>query len=273
MTDPHTDGWSIPSLREARYSQSLERGLAILAAFRPGRSVLGIADISDALGMSRSTTHRYVITLVELGYLEQGSNRKYRLGLGVTNLGAAALNAMPMHEHAAPHLEELAKQIGYTASLGVLDGDEIVLVERFVGRRGRRLAEGGISRGSRLPAANTAIGKLLLAEEEILDLRKVKIASGPNAIRTKKALRDELDEIPDAGFAVSDQELLKDQFSIAVPVRDENGETAAGLAITAHASQISLGDMVDALLPHAITIAGRVSARLGYRRQDELSAV
>ena len=77
--------WSIPSLREPRYSQSLERGLAILSCFTPKRPVLGIADIADELGMSRSTTHRYVITLVALGYLEQGASRKYRLGLRVTD--------------------------------------------------------------------------------------------------------------------------------------------------------------------------------------------
>jgi IclR family pca regulon transcriptional regulator len=76
---------SIPSLREPRYSQSLERGLAILSCFTPKRPVLGIADIADELGMSRSTTHRYVITLLALGYLEQGASRKYRLGLRVTD--------------------------------------------------------------------------------------------------------------------------------------------------------------------------------------------
>src|ERR1700677_4230886 len=85
--------WAVPSLREPRYSQSLERGLAILGCFTPRRPVLGIADIADDLGMSRSTTHRYVITLVALGYLEQGASRKYRLGLRVTDLGMSALNS------------------------------------------------------------------------------------------------------------------------------------------------------------------------------------
>src|ERR1700691_5841431 len=91
--------WSIPSLREPRYSQSLERGLAILSCFTPARPVLGIAAIADELGMSRSTTHRYVITLVALGYLRQGASRKYRLGLGVTNLGMAALSSTSLREH------------------------------------------------------------------------------------------------------------------------------------------------------------------------------
>src|ERR1700723_223939 len=72
---------------EARYSQSLERGLAILECFTPERPLQGIAELADALGMSRSTTHRYVITLVALGYLRQGERRKYRLALRVTDLG------------------------------------------------------------------------------------------------------------------------------------------------------------------------------------------
>src|SRR3981081_4354996 len=97
--------WSVPSLREPRYSQSLERGLAILGCFTPERPVLGIADIADELGMSRSTTHRYVITLVALGYLEQGASRKYLLGLRVTDLGMAALGSTGLREKAHPHLE------------------------------------------------------------------------------------------------------------------------------------------------------------------------
>ncbi|MHB8490633.1 MAG: helix-turn-helix domain-containing protein [Solirubrobacteraceae bacterium] len=80
----------VPTLRDARYSQSLERGLAVLSCFGPERSVLGIADLAAALSMSRSTTHRYAVTLVALGYLEQDAARKYRLGPRVLELGARA---------------------------------------------------------------------------------------------------------------------------------------------------------------------------------------
>src|SRR3979411_2880144 len=122
--------WSIPSLREPRYSQSLERGLAILGCFTPARPVLGIADIADHLGMSRSTTHRYVITLVALGYLEQGASRKYRLGLRVTDLGMSALNSTGLREHSHSYLEELRQSTSYTVNLAVLDGPEILYVDR-----------------------------------------------------------------------------------------------------------------------------------------------
>ena len=69
--------------------------------------MLGIASIADELGMSRSTTHRYVVTLVALGFLEQGASRKYRLGLRVTDLGMSALNVTGLREHSRADLEEL----------------------------------------------------------------------------------------------------------------------------------------------------------------------
>src|ERR1700681_564086 len=156
--------WSVPSLREPRYSQSLERGLAILSCFTPARPVLGIADIADELGMSRSTTHRYVITLVALGYLEQGASRKYRLGLRVTNLGMSALNSTGLREHAHPFLEELRQRTSYTTSLAVLDGGDIVYVDRARSfRRGQGSIDLDLHPGSRLPAHSTAMGKILLA--------------------------------------------------------------------------------------------------------------
>jgi IclR family pca regulon transcriptional regulator len=269
--------WSIPSLREPRYSQSLERGLAILGCFTPKRPVLGIADIADELGMSRSTTHRYVITLVALGYLEQGASRKYRLGLRVTDLGMSALNSTGLREHAHPYLEELRQRTSYTASLATLDGADILYVDRVRSfRRGHGKAELDLHPGSRLPAYCTAMGKLLLAnlpEAEQRDLiASIKPSKrGPNTITSKKALREELDEVLDAGFAVNDEELAAGLYAIAAPVRNEAREVVAAVSLSAHSSMISLEEMVDALGPHLVSTADRISARLGYRRADEQS--
>jgi IclR family pca regulon transcriptional regulator len=267
--------WSIPSLREPRYSQSLERGLAILGCFTAERPVLGIADIADELGMSRSTTHRYVITLVALGFLEQGASRKYRLGLRVTDLGMAALNATPIREHAHPYLEELRQRSSYTVNLAVLDGPEILYVDRARSfRRGQSKIDLGLHPGSRLPAYCTAMGKLLLAnlpEGEQRDLfsamKLTKLA--PNTITSKKALREELDEVREEGFAVNDQELAPELHSISAPVRNEAREVVAAVNMAAHTSMISLEELVDALGPHLVSTADRISARLGYRRDDE----
>jgi IclR family pca regulon transcriptional regulator len=267
--------WSIPSLREPRYSQSLERGLAILSCFTPKRPVLGIADIADELGMSRSTTHRYVITLLALGYLEQGASRKYRLGLRVTDLGMSALNSTGLREHAHPYLEELRQRTSYTVSLAVLDGPEILYIDRVRSfRRGQGQANGDVTTGSRLPAHSTAMGKLLLANLPEADQRELIASmkltkSAPNTITGKKALRDELDEVLDATFAVDDEVLARDLYSIAAPVRNDRRDVVAAVDIAAPSSMISLGELVDALGPHLISTADRISARLGYRRNDE----
>jgi IclR family pca regulon transcriptional regulator len=267
--------WSVPSLREPRYSQSLERGLAILTCFTPERPVLGIADIADELGMSRSTTHRYVITLVALGYLEQGASRKYRLGLKVTDLGMSALNSTGLREHAHPYLEELRQRTSYTVSLAVLDGPEVLYVDRARSyRRGQREIDLGLRPGSRLPAYCTAMGKLLLAyvpESEQRELiAEMKLSKqGPNTITSKKALLSELDEIREESFAVNDQELAPDLNAIAAPVRNEARDVVAAVNLAAPTTAISLAELVDALTPHLISTADRISARLGYRRDDE----
>jgi IclR family pca regulon transcriptional regulator len=269
------DNWSIPSLREPRYSQSLERGLAILSSFTPERPTRGIAEVADELGMRRSTTHRYMSTLVVLGYLEQGAARKYRLGLRVTDLGMSALNSTALREHARPYLEELCRQSSYTVSLSVLDGPEILYVDRVrSARRGQGKLDLDLAPGARLPAYCTAMGKLLLAnlpEEEqrnlLSDLKPRKM--GPNTITSKSGLRADFAHVREEGFAVNDQELAPELYAIAASVLSESDEVVAAMGMSAHSSMISLEEMVEHLGPHLIAAADRISARLGYRRPDE----
>ena len=94
----------------------------------------------------------------------------------------------------------------------------------------------------------------------------------PNTITSKRALRDELDEIQAAGFAVNDEELAPELYAIAAPVRNESREVIAAVNLAAHTSMISLSGLVDALSPQLISTADRVSARLGYRRDDETTS-
>jgi IclR family transcriptional regulator, pca regulon regulatory protein len=275
---PRDPSWSTTRLREPRYSQSLERGLAILSTFTPERPVLGIADIADELGMSRSTTHRYVITLVELGYLEQGSSRKYRLGLRVTDLGMAALNSLGLREQAQPFLQELRRRTSYTASLGVLDGGEVLYVDRArTPRRGQSEVELSLHTGSRLPSYCTAMGKLLLAylpearQRELIVAMKISKRT-PRTITSKKALREQLEAIKLAGVATSDQEFAANLLAIAVPVRDETGEVVAAVGLSAPASLISMDQLADAAAPRLRAAGEQISARLGSRRDDEMPA-
>jgi IclR family transcriptional regulator, pca regulon regulatory protein len=274
--DVSTPPWALPILRGPRYSQSLERGLAILGCFTSEHPVMGIADIADELGMSRSTTHRYVTTLLALGYLEQGRSRKYRLGLRVTDLGMSALNATGLRENVHPFLEELRERTGYTIGLAVLDGTEILYVDRARSwRRAERETDLGLYPGSRMPAYCTAMGKILLAylpdvvQRDLIAQLKLE-RNSPSTITSKQALRAELERIVEDGYAVNDQELRPGLQAIAVPVRDESREVVATVGIAASPEAISLAELTDALGPHLISTAARISSRLGYRRDDEL---
>lgn len=275
-SEEETPPWALPILRGPRYSQSLERGLAILGCFTAENPVLGIADIADELGMSRSTTHRYVTTLLALGYLEQGRSRKYRLGLRVTDLGMSALNSTGLREHVHPFLEELRERTGYTVGLAVLDGGEILYVDSARSwRRTERETDVGLQPGSRLPAYCTAMGKVLLAHLPD-EVRRGVIAElvlerkTPTTITGKQMLRVELEGVTTLGYAVNDQELRPGMQAIAAPVRDESREVVAAVGIASSPQAISLQELIDGLSPHLISTAARISSRLGYRRVDEL---
>lgn len=271
----YPDTWKIPDLDEAKFSLSLERGLAIFELFTPERPVLGIADIATALGMSRSTTHRYIITFVALGYMEQVAKRKYRLGLRVTELGMSTLNATPLREHAHAALVELSNRSGYTLSLAVFDGPEIVGVDRVHGiRRGRSPANTDLEDNAHLPIHCAALGKILLAYMPANDREKLlaEIDLGrrtPNTIVSRTKLLAEIAQIPDAGLAVEDEELAQGRIAIAAPVFDMSGEITAALDMTARTPAMAVEELADALGPHLISTADGISARLGYRREGE----
>jgi IclR family pca regulon transcriptional regulator len=264
----------IPS-SDPRYSQSLARGLAILRSFSAKRPVLGIADIADELDMTRSTTHRYVITLVALGYLEQGASRKYRLGLRVADLGSSALNSVGMRAHARTHLQELRRRSSCATSLGVLDGTEVLYVERIRGLSYvQNKFELNVHPGSRLPAYATSMGKLLLANlsepEQRKLIVKMKLSKrAPNTIISKKALRAELERIRTASFAIEDQELAPGLYAIAAPVRDESGAVLAAVDLVAHSSDISLEQLHEVLAPQLLATAERISASLNQTPEDD----
>jgi IclR family pca regulon transcriptional regulator len=276
-TGPYEDTWQTPDFSGPRYSQSLARGLAIMECYGPGRPTLGIAEIADELGMSRSTTHRYLTTLVALGYMEQDKRRKYRLSLRVTDLGMSALSGTGLREHAHSILEELRGRSKFTASLAVLDGAEIVYVDRLASiQRGASEGEGMVvGVGSRLPASCTAMGKVLLGDlphEECRELLSgVRLERrGPNAIVRKSALLAELKRVSEEDFATEDEEFAKGRIAIAAPVRNESRAVVAAIDLSAHASMVSVERLADGLRSHLVAAADRISARLGYRRDDEL---
>ena len=146
-------------------SQSLERGLAILSSFHANRSLIGVSELSRGLDLSRSTAHRYVTTLAKLGYLQQDpESKRYRLGPKVLDLGFSALNSMDLLEISAPYLRQLSDETQHTVNLAILDGIEVVYIERCrTTRPGQQDIDLNLHVGARLPAYCTAMGKAILA--------------------------------------------------------------------------------------------------------------
>jgi IclR family transcriptional regulator, pca regulon regulatory protein len=254
--------------RRGRFSSSLQAGLAILNCFSAQQPVLGIAKLADELNMSRSTTHRYASTLVALGYLEQDHARRYRLAPRVADIGMSVLDSMALRGKAREHLRELREQTGRTASLAVLDGDEVRYVDRLRGwRRGQHAVDLDLGAGARLPAPCTALGKVLLAylpeparEQTISGLKLTR--RGPNSITSKRALRAELERVREEGVALGDEEMGPGVRTIAAPVIGPDGEVVAAVGIPVPADAYSLEELRKALGPLVLAAAKRIAAEL-----------
>jgi len=201
-------------------------------------------------------------------------SRKYRLGLRVTDLGMSALNSLGLREHARPFLEELRHRSSFTVSLAVLDGPEILYVDRARSfRRGQHKIDLNLRVGSRLPAYCTSMGKVLLANLPEMEQREL-IASmtlvrcGPNTITSKKALRVELEGVGEAGVAVNDEELVAGLISIAAPARSASGEVVAAINLAAHTEMVGMDELIDRDTPRLVAAACNISTCLGYRSDE-----
>jgi IclR family pca regulon transcriptional regulator len=258
-----------PTLASPRYSSSLNRGLALLGCFSAERPVLGIKDLSEELGMGRSTTHRNASTLVELGYLEQDSSRKYRLALRASDLGMTVLETTGLRAAARSHLEQLRASTGYTVGIGLLDATEVVYADHLAShRRGQVVTGPTIRAGVRLPAHCTSIGKALLAslpdeQRENVLAESSRRPMTPHTVTKKKQLRAQLEAIAERGFAVSDQELHPGARSIAVAVRDAT-KVVAAVNLSVYCSDVEVGDLIERFYPLLGATAEKVSLALGY---------
>jgi IclR family transcriptional regulator, pca regulon regulatory protein len=263
---------TIETIRQTTWSQSLERGLAILSAFGSDRATIGVSELSRDLGLSRSTTHRYIATLTALGYLQQDAETKrYRLGPRVLDLGFAAINSMDIRELSVPHLQALSDVTGFTVNMAILDGADVVYIERCrTSRSGQREIDLNLHVGSRLPAYCTAMGKALLAFvpqerlDQILDGIDL-VARGPNTITKRTALLAELERVRALDIAVNNEELAYGLRSIASPIRSRGGEVVAALNLAVHRSMVSMDDLVERFGPQVRQTAAAVSAELGHR--------
>jgi IclR family transcriptional regulator, pca regulon regulatory protein len=248
----HDPRAALPALKGPRYAQSLDRGLAVLRCFTPEHHTLGVADVADRIGLSRSTTHRYMSTLLELGYFEQNMDRKYRLAPHATRLGMSAIAATGLREAAYPYLEQLSLDTGCSVGLGVLLGAEVVYLEHLRGWYFRRHVGGPrIGIGVHVPAPSTAIGMLLIALAFSADREKIvtEYCSETEQPRFQvKCLGQRLAMIASLGYAVSMEARDPTIRSLAVPVYGKSG-VAGAVNLFVHGDGPPTEVLIDDLYP------------------------
>ncbi len=250
---------------DPRLSRSLEYGVAILESFSGERQTLGIADIADIVSVSRSTTHRYAMTLVALGYLEQDSKRKYRLAQHAADPGGAVIGSIRLEVAARTVLEELREQTGHTVSMGVLNGARVIYVHRLLAHGvGQYGADHDLGVGAAVPAYCSALGKILLASlsdaerRELLATIELK-PHGPNTIEERDELTAELDRISTRGVVISDEELFAGSRSIAALVPRPRSEHPAAIDVTVPSSAYTVEQLRKQIGPRLKRAAKLIS--------------
>lgn len=253
---------------ESRYTiEALARGLEVLSLFSARTPTLTLTEIVAAVGHNKSRVFRIVTTLETLGYLERdAASKRYRPSLKVLQLGFTALNTLDVRQVARPYLEQLALRFDETTSLVVLDGKDIVYVDRV---RNRSIVGVVLGVGSRVPAHSTSLGKVLLADfspaalSEWLSRNQLEPFT-QHTITDSARLARELDVIRARGYALSEQELAIGLCGVAAPIRDGSRKAIAAINISGPITTISSERLLNELMPAVVDAAAHISLALGY---------
>lgn len=249
-----------------QYVQSLARGLSVIRSFDAEHPEMTLSDISRRTGLTRATSRRFLLTLVELGYVKT-DDRLFSLTARVLELGFSYLSALSLPEIAQPHLEQLAASIHESTSASVLDGTDIVYVARVPTRR---IMSVRINIGTRFPAYATSMGRVLLASFDSAELEQHLDAIDfegltSHTITSREALVKELERVRAQGWAMVDQELENGLRSIAAPIRHGSSVIAA-INVSTTANSHTVESIHENLLPPLKLAAERISHDLTASR-------
>lgn len=250
--------------RSRDFVQSLERGLAIIRVFDADRPTATVSEIAQATGLTRAAVRRFLLTLVELGYVCQKNNR-FELTPMVLELGYSYLSSMSFPEVALPHLERLVAETAEASEGSILDRGDIVYVVRVPGPAMMTIS---VNVGARRPAYATAMGRVLLASLPPAELDRY-LASHklepvlPKTITDVRAFRTELRKVRAQGYALVNQELEEGLVAVAVPVHDRAGRARAAINLSTHIGRKSVEDM-RALVPRVLQAAADIELGLQH---------
>jgi IclR family pca regulon transcriptional regulator len=275
------------------FIEALARGLDVIRAFQPGRPAMSLAAVAGATGLARPTARRILLTLEQMGYvravepLEQMGHvravdreavdpkavdrkavdrkyvdRKYELTPRVLELGMSYVLSRNLWEVARPHMERLVARTHESSSIAQLDGSDIVYVARVAVPKIVALA---VTIGTRFPAMQTSLGKVLLAALSPEGAERVLAEPSRSGIPPRIVFSSEeraasLREVRARGWALTDEELAAGIRSVAAPLRDGEGRVIASLNVNTHAAETPVEVLTGEYLPLLLQTAGAISA-------------
>jgi DNA-binding IclR family transcriptional regulator len=234
----------------------LDRAAAILGAFDATHRELTLAALVARSGLPRSTTHRTAERMIRLGWLEKPTDR-YRIGNRLFEIASLAPIRLELREAVLPFLQDLHQATRITVQLGVLDGTQVLVVEKITGHRAMPMLS---QTGGMIPAYCSALGRAILAysQQELIDA----VLAGPLPPRTSRTLTSrvaimrELTAVPERGWAIDREEGNIGVSCVAAPIFGPLGEVAAALSVTGP-SQLVRADRIGPAVRMAAAAASR----------------
>lgn len=250
---------------------AIQRAVQLLEAL--ARSDAGISELARATGLHKATVHRLVRTLRELGLVELGPDGvRYRLGLRLLELGGRVLARLDLRDVARPYLTELRDRTRLTVHMAILDGAEVVYIEKLDSPANLRMAS---FVGTRNPAYCTALGKAILAalsddELEAVLARTRFLPRTANTLTSVAALREELAATRARGFSIDNVENEEGIRCVGAPVYGHTGRVVASISVSGPIFSVTM-DGVNELGRLVADIAQQISRALGYPGTDRPS--
>jgi IclR family transcriptional regulator, KDG regulon repressor len=244
---------------------SVQNAARLLKTFTSLDRELGVTELARRLGLGKSTVHRLLATLAAEQLIEQDpASGRYRLGLAVHELGAAVSSATDLHAAALTPMAALRGRTGETVQIAVLDGREVVYVERLESPNTLRVF---IEVGRRNAAHSTGTGKCLLAFlderslERLLDGWELP-AKTPWTITDPQLLVEELQRIRRRGYATNRNESQPGVTSISAPIRDGANRVIASMSVAGPTERMD--PQFDRTAQAVVEACAVVSRRLGW---------
>jgi|HigsolmetaAR203D_1030402.scaffolds.fasta_scaffold05261_2 DNA-binding IclR family transcriptional regulator len=246
---------------------SVKKAIRLLRAFTVDEPEKGITELAKDLELPKSTVQRLVMTLVDEGFLKKNpETQRYRLGESILGLSGVITSSSELYNEAMPVLRRLVDSVGETSHIAILDGLEVVYLQKVDCHHPVRLIT---HLGSRNPLHCTSSGKAILAhkEKQLFD-QVVKNGLKPytrNTITDPNQLMMELEKVRRQGYASDVNEVDEGTVSVAAPVRDYTGEVVAAINIVGPIQRFA-PYKIPQFAAKVMQAAQEVSRQLGYYR-------